>query len=84
VRRLERAELAAARQRIKKRSKTASISGNDDIGLGQDLEAHYQISKSRKDPLNIYSYVHANHGDPAFDVRLCVARKKTGDVTDVI
>jgi hypothetical protein len=82
VRRLERAQLAAAHQRIKKQSEseTASVSGGDDMGLGQDLEAHYQISKSRKDPLNIYSYVHANHGDPAFDVRLCIAQKKIGDI----
>ena len=34
----------------------------------QDSDAHHQISKLWKEPLNIYSYVHANQGDPAFVV----------------
>lgn len=70
VRRLERAQRAADLQRIKKHSEAQINSENDKIG--QDLEKHYQISKSRKDPINIYSYVHANNSDPAFHVCLCV------------
>ena len=72
MRQVERAQLAADRQRIKnlKRSESETIGGNDDIG--QDLEAHYQISKSQKDPVSVCPYVHANHGDPAFNVRLRV------------
>jgi len=70
MRRLERAQLATDRQRIMDESESETVSGNDDIS--QDLEAHYQISKSQKDSVNIYSYVCANHGDPAFNVRLCI------------
>jgi hypothetical protein len=36
--------------------------------IDQNLEKHYQISKSRKDPVNVYSYVYENEGDPAFTV----------------
>jgi len=36
--------------------------------MEQESDAHHQISKSRNDPLNIYSYVYANQGDPAFVV----------------
>lgn len=67
VQRLERAKLAADRQR---QCEAQTISDNDDIG--SDLGAHYQISKSRKDPVSLSSYVHANHGDPAFNVCVCV------------
>jgi len=66
VRRVEHAQLAADHQRIKKQINSETIGGDDDIG--QDLEPHYQISKSRKDPVSMNTYVHANHGDPAFNV----------------
>jgi len=36
--------------------------------MEQDLDAHHHLAKSQKDPLNIYLYVHANQGDPAFMV----------------
>jgi len=64
VRRLERAELAADHPmtQMNQRCETASVNDNID----QDLEKHYQISKSRRDPVNLYSYVYENEGDPAF------------------
>jgi hypothetical protein len=36
--------------------------------MEQDMNVHHHISKSQKDPVNIYSYVYANRGDPAFMV----------------
>ena len=70
VRRLERAELAVDRHRLSKRSTTHTAGGKDDID--HDLEKHYQISKSRRDPVNIYTYVHKNNTDPAFNVCDCL------------
>ena len=63
VRRLERAQHAAEQNKTNVR---------DDFNEGMmvpNSDVHHQISKSRNDPLNIYSYVHANQGDPAFTVR---------------
>jgi hypothetical protein len=40
----------------------------NEVMMEQDSDAHHQISKSRNEPLNIYSYVYANRGDPAFVV----------------
>jgi len=61
VRRLERAQRATDQNNI-----------SDDLNEGNMVQdVHYQISKSRNDPLNIYCYVRANEGDPAFIVR-CV------------
>ena len=39
-----------------------------DKHLEQDLDGRYQISNSRNDPINIYTYVHAHQDDPAFTV----------------
>ncbi len=39
----------------------------------QDSDVHHHISKSQNDPLNIYSYVHANQGDPVLMIR-CMLR----------
>jgi len=55
---------------MNKRSKTQTARVDDDID--QDLDKHHQISKSWKDAVDIYSYIYANCGDPAFDIRLCV------------
>ena len=68
VRQLERAQLAAEHETMNERSKTQTARVDDDID--QDLDKHHQISKSRKDAVDIYSYIYANRGDPAFDVRL--------------
>ena len=61
VRRLERAQRAADQNKA---------DNSDDLNgpgmMVQDI--HHQISKSRNDPLNIYSYVRANEGDPALMV----------------
>ena len=76
VRRLERAQLDAERHTIKKRShKTTSV--NHDI-IDQDLEKHYQLSKTQRDAENIYSYVYDNIGDPAFKVCLRVPHTPLG------
>jgi hypothetical protein len=66
VRCLKLAQLATDRQSINRQSKTQTASGNDD--LDQDLVQHYQISKSQKDIVDLYSYIYENAGDPAFDV----------------
>jgi hypothetical protein len=68
VQRLEHAQLAADHQRW---CEAQDITDNDNIG--QNLEAHYQISKSQKDPVNLSSYVYANHGDPTINVRVCIS-----------
>jgi len=65
---VECTQLAADRQTINKWPQTTSVDDNID----QDLEKHYQISKSRKDPLDIYAYIYANHSDPAFNICLCI------------
>jgi hypothetical protein len=41
-----------------------------DVSIGSEinLDARYQISYSRNDPVDIYAYVHANKRDPAFSV----------------
>jgi hypothetical protein len=69
VRRLERAQLAAEHQKIRKQS-VRQNGTNDDID--QDLEGRFQISKSQKDVVNIRAYVYENEGDPAFEVGLCI------------
>ncbi len=60
VRQLERAQCAADQNK-------ANVS--DDLNGMMVQDVHHQISKSWNYPLNIYSYVHANEGDPAFMVR---------------
>jgi hypothetical protein len=71
VRHLERSQHADSEcPTTKKRShKTTSV---DDNITDHDLEKHYQISKTQKDSENIYSYIYANVGDPAFKVCLRV------------
>jgi len=68
MQRRERAQLAAEHETMNKWSKTQTARVNDDID--QDLDKHHQISKSWKDAVDIYSYIYANGGDPAFDVCL--------------
>jgi len=44
-----------------------SINAIDDtVAMEQDLDIHYQLSNSWKDPVNIYTYVCENQHDPAF------------------
>jgi hypothetical protein len=38
----------------------------DDTSMQQDLDVRYQLSNSRKEPVNIYTYIHENQNDPAF------------------
>jgi hypothetical protein len=38
----------------------------DDTSMQQDLDVHYQLSNSRKEPVNIYTYIRENQNDPAF------------------
>jgi hypothetical protein len=51
---------------LNKQSTTRAAGGTDYID--HDMDKHYQISKSRRDPVNIYSYVLANNTDPSFKV----------------
>jgi len=66
VLRLEHAQVSTEREQSK--TQTASIDDNIEI----DLDKHYQISKTRKDTVDIYSYIYANPGDPAFHICFCV------------
>jgi len=70
VRRLEKAQLAAGRQKLKDNSEPNQI--NDDEGLEKDLDIRYQISHSKNDPVDICSYIRTNQGDPAFKVSFCL------------
>ena len=81
MKRVERAQLAADWQRLSKQSETQHISDHDDDNIGQDMEIHHKISKSRKDAVSIYSYVCENHGDPAFKVCLHVLQTYPGGST---
>ena len=74
MRRLERAQLAEERHTKNKSWETASVNDNID----HDLEKRYQISKSRKDTVNLYTYIYHNECDPAFKVGLRVPRTYTG------
>jgi len=70
VRRLERAQLAAEQQKQKNEDGLPGVSTDD--GVDQNFDARYQISDSRNDPVNIYTYVYANPDDPALSVCLLV------------
>jgi hypothetical protein len=59
VRRLEQARVARKQLKIKNNM-------NDNIKI--NLDARYQVSNTRNDPVDMYGYVHANKGDPAFSV----------------
>jgi hypothetical protein len=59
VRRLEQAQVATERLKIK-------TGMNDNIEI--NLDTRYQVSNARNDPVDIYAYVYANKGDPAFSV----------------
>jgi hypothetical protein len=61
MRRLERAQLAADRHRLKMQSETQGVS------VEENLEKRYHMSNSRNDPVDLYSYVHKNQADPAFN-----------------
>ena len=67
VQRLEHAQLAADKQRIKMHSR-ANI--DLDKGMGMDLDARYDIPISRNDPVNIYNFVRTHREDPAITVSL--------------
>jgi hypothetical protein len=64
VRQLEQAQVAAEQRKIK--------NSMDDI-IEINLDTRYQVSNSRNDPINIYAYVYANRGDPAFSVSSSLA-----------
>jgi hypothetical protein len=61
VRQLERARCLAEQDKL-----DVGKSLNED--MEQDINVHHHIAKSQKDPMNIYSYIYANRGDPAFMV----------------
>jgi hypothetical protein len=59
VRQLEQAHVAAKRLKMKT---------NMDDSIKVNLDARYQVSNSRNDPIDIYAFVYANRSDPAFSV----------------
>jgi len=67
VTRLENAQLAMERQNKKAQHKTG-VSTDDNMEL--NLDVRYQISNSRNDPVNLYTFVRKNREDPAFSVSL--------------
>ena len=66
VRRLEQAQLAADHHQLKTQSERQGVSVKENTDLSQYLEKRYHMSNSCNDPINLYSYVHENHADPAF------------------
>jgi hypothetical protein len=64
VRRIERAQLAAERQRLKTQSEMRGVSIEETAD--QYLDQRYNMSNSRNDPVDLYSFVHEHQGDPAF------------------
>jgi hypothetical protein len=74
IQRLERARFAAERQRMKTKRRSEVRRQVPDIDIHEamcmNLDARYEIPISQKDPVNIYSFVHAHHGDPAIMVSL--------------
>ena len=71
VNRIEGAQLAAEHEKDKsQREKGASI----DDGMTLNFKTHCQISNTRNDPVDIYTYVRENQADPAFSVSPPFAR----------
>jgi len=68
IQRLERARLAAEKQRMRRRTETPDIDIHE--GVHKNLDARYDVAMSRNDPVNIYNFVRAHRGDPAITVRL--------------
>jgi hypothetical protein len=68
IQRLERAQLAAERQRMKTRSGSRDVNIHDSEGIRMNLDVRYEIPIARKDPVNLYNFVRAHRGDPAIDV----------------
>ena len=64
VRRIERAQLAAERQQLKTQSEMRGVSIEETAD--QYLDQRYNMSNSRNDPVDLYSFVHEHQGDPAF------------------
>ena len=63
---LEWAQLAPEHQKLKEKSRPNLI--NDEEVLEKDLDVRYQISHSKNDPVDIWSYIRTNQGDSAFKV----------------
>jgi hypothetical protein len=70
IQRLERAQLAAERRRMTRRSESGMPDVNISEGMHMNLDARYEVSISRNNPVNIYNFVRAHHGDPAITVSL--------------
>jgi len=65
VRQLEHAQLVADHDWLKTESKMWGVSVREQID--QDLEKCYHLSNSWNNPINLYSFIHKNQGDPAFN-----------------
>lgn len=84
VRRLERAQLAADRQRIKKRTEIPDTNKASDEGMDMNLDARYEVPNSRNNPVNMYSFVREHQGDPAITVCLAFELGVTVSLSEVI
>jgi hypothetical protein len=67
-RRLERARLAFDRKRLHNRTQQKATNNVDDRVEG-DSDLRYHISPSKRCPLDIFSTIRENRGDPAYHVR---------------
>ena len=68
VSQIEQAQLATEQQKQKAQHEAQEVGTDDSMELNPG--AHYQISNTRNDPVDIYTYVHENQDDPAFSVCL--------------
>jgi hypothetical protein len=68
---LERAQNAADRDRMKRRSGINVDS--DEGGVAINLDACYEVPINRKDPISIFKFVHEHREDPA--IAVCILFK---------
>jgi hypothetical protein len=66
IRRLERAQNAADRDRMKRRSGINVDS--DEGGVAINLDARYEVPINRKDPISIFKFVREHREDPTIAV----------------
>ena len=66
VSRIEQAQLATEQQKRVAQQEVQGVGTDDNMELNPG--AHYQISNTRNDPVDLYTYVRENQDNPAFSV----------------
>jgi len=66
VSRIEQAQLAAEQWKKDAQHEAQGVGADNSMELNPG--AHYQISNTRNDPVDLYTYVRKNQDDPAFRV----------------